>query len=103
MGVTHDGVMPQFDFKISYYLSDHIEPGHASTLVIPGSHLWTPEQRATWQQWVDRKEVVPIRVPAGSIMMWRSCLLHSVAPNASTRAILLLRQASVSNLLRDCL
>ena len=39
MGVTHDGVMPQFDFKISYYLSDHLEPGHASTLVIPGSHL----------------------------------------------------------------
>lgn len=81
MGVTHDGVMPLFDFKISFYLSDHTEPGHAATLVIPGSHLWTPQQRATWQQWVDPSDVVPIRVPAGSIMMWRSCLLHGVSPN----------------------
>ena len=81
MGATHDGVMPQFDFKISFYLSDHTEPGHAATLVIPGSHLWTPEQRATWQQWVEPEDVVPIRVSSGSIMMWRSCLMHGVAPH----------------------
>eukprot|EP01052_Picozoa_sp_SAG31_P010049 SAG31_NODE_539_length_14296_cov_14.408819_10_plen_248_part_00 len=106
MGVTHDGIMPLFDFKISFYLSDHTEPGHAATLVgqcqlvphpsewilltlrartcfstVPGSHLWTPQQRATWQTWIKPEHIVPIRVPAGSIMMWRSCLLHGVAPN----------------------
>jgi hypothetical protein len=52
-GATHDGVMPLFDFKVSWYLSDHTEPGHASTLLVPGSHRWTPQQRATWQQWLD--------------------------------------------------
>ncbi len=57
MGATHDGVMPQFDFKISWYLSDHTEPGHAATLVVPGSHPWTPQQRATWQQWLDPSDV----------------------------------------------
>ena len=34
--------MPLFDVKVSFYLSDHTEPGHASTLVIPGSHRVTP-------------------------------------------------------------
>jgi hypothetical protein len=80
-GVTHDGVMPLVDLKVSYYLSDHTEPGHACTLVVPGSHKWTPDQRSTWESWVKPEDVVALRVPVGSVMLWRSSLLHAVAPH----------------------
>ena len=53
------------------------------TLVVPGSHLWTIEQRATWQQWLRPEDVVQIRVPPGSVMLWRNQILHAVAPNVS--------------------
>ena len=35
-GLTADGVMPLVDIKVSWYLSDHTEPGHGCTLVVPG-------------------------------------------------------------------
>ena len=35
-GLTHDGVMPTVDLKVSWYLSDHDEPGHGCTIVVPG-------------------------------------------------------------------
>lgn len=31
-GLTHDGVMPLVDLKVSWYLSDHLEEGHGCTL-----------------------------------------------------------------------
>ena len=80
-GTTYDGLQPMLDFKASWYLSDHLEPGHAATLVVPGSHLWTVEQRDTWEQWLRPEDVVPIRVPIGSVMLWRNQILHAVAPN----------------------
>jgi hypothetical protein len=83
MGVTVDGVMPIFDFKASWYLSDHTEPGHAATLLVPGSHRWSTTQRASWQAWLHPEAVVPLRVPAGSVVLWRSSMLHGVAPNLS--------------------
>ena len=52
-GVTQDGLLPLVDYKVSYYLSDHTEPGHACTLLVPGSHRWTPEQRSSWEDWLD--------------------------------------------------
>ena len=48
---------------------------------MPGSHLWTVEQRDTWEQWLRPEDVVPIRVPIGSVMLWRNQILHAVAPN----------------------
>lgn len=59
-GVTQDGVLPLVDFKVSYYLSDHTEPGHACTMLVPGSHRWTPEQRSTWEDWLSPEDVVPL-------------------------------------------
>ena len=35
-GLTHDGIMPTVDLKVSWYLSDHDEPGHGCTIVVPG-------------------------------------------------------------------
>ena len=65
-------------------LSDATEPGHACTLLVPGSHRWTPEQRASWEERTSPADVVPLRVPAGTVLLWRSTLLHSVAPHHST-------------------
>jgi hypothetical protein len=50
------------EFKVSWYISDHSVAGHGMTLIVPGSHLWTVEQRATWQQWLKPEDVVQIRV-----------------------------------------
>lgn len=81
-GVTHDGRVPLMELKISYYLSDASAEGHAATCLVPGSHLWTPHQRATWDP--ETAPVVPIRVPAGSALLWRSTLLHAVTPHQSS-------------------
>ncbi|MAE59953.1 MAG: hypothetical protein CMJ49_01200 [Planctomycetaceae bacterium] len=80
-GSTVDGTMPIIDFKVGWYISDHSEPGHSTTLVVPGSYKWTPRQRATWEQWIDPDDIVSIDVPAGSAMLWRPTLLHGVTPN----------------------
>jgi hypothetical protein len=80
-GLTHDGRVPLMELKVSYYLSNADEEGHACTCLVPGSHLWTPHQRATWNP--DETAVVPLRVPAGTVLLWRSTLLHAVTPHLS--------------------
>eukprot|EP01051_Picozoa_sp_SAG22_P006311 SAG22_NODE_407_length_10957_cov_5.081691_4_plen_453_part_00 len=82
-GVTQDGLLPLVDYKVSVYLSDHTEPGHACTMLVPGSHRWTPEQRSTWEDWLEPADVVPLRVPIGTVLLWRSSLLHAVSPHLS--------------------
>ena len=80
-GVTQDGMLPLVELKVSYYLSDHTEDGHACTLLVPGSHRWSPVQRASWEASLQPEQVVPLRVPIGSVLLWRSSLLHAVAPH----------------------
>jgi len=82
-GTTLDGRMPLLDFKVGWYISDHTEPGHSTILMVPGSYQWTRQQRATWESWLDPEDIVELRVPAGSAMLWRPTLLHSVTPNLS--------------------
>ena len=83
-GTTVDGSMPLLDFKVGWYISDHSEPGHSTILLVPGSFRWNREQRATWESWLDPKEIFELRVPAGSVLLWRPTLLHGVTPNIST-------------------
>jgi ectoine hydroxylase-related dioxygenase (phytanoyl-CoA dioxygenase family) len=82
-GTTLDGRMPLLDFKVGWYVSDHTEPGHSTILMVPGSFNWTGEQRATWEDWLDPEDIFELRVPAGSAMLWRPTMLHSVTPNLS--------------------
>ncbi len=82
-GVTHDGTVPLMELKVSYYLSDATEKDHACTMLIPGSHRWTPAQRTTWEEWITPEDVIPLHVPCGSVLLWRSTLLHSVSPHLS--------------------
>jgi ectoine hydroxylase-related dioxygenase (phytanoyl-CoA dioxygenase family) len=82
-GTTLDGRMPLLDFKIGWYISDHTESGHSTILLVPGSFKWDKMQRATWESWLDPKNIFELRVPAGSVMLWRPTLLHGVTPNLS--------------------
>ncbi len=71
------------DFKVGWHISDHTEPGHSTILVVPGSYKWSREQRTTFEDWLDPADIVAVKVPAGSVMLWRPPLLHSVTPNLS--------------------
>ena len=82
-GTTLDGRMPLLDFKVGWYISDHTEAGHSTILLVPGSFKWDKMQRATWERWLDPKDIFELRVPAGSVMLWRPTLLHGVTPNLS--------------------
>ena len=83
-GTIIDGRLPLLDFKVGWYISDHTEPGHSTILLVPGSYQWTPQQRATWESWLDPADIYELRVPAGSAMLWRPTILHSVTPNLSS-------------------
>ena len=48
---------------------------------MPGSHRWTPQQRATWEEFIQPSDVVPLRVLPGSVLLWRSTMLHGVTPH----------------------
>ena len=82
-GTTLDGRMPLLDFKVGWYISDHTETGHSTILLVPGSFKWDKTPRATWESWLDPKNIFELRVPAGSVMLWRPTLLHGVTPNLS--------------------
>ena len=82
-GITVDGRMPLIDFKVGWYISDHTEPGHSTIVVVPGSYKWTREERATWESWIDPDDIFELRVPAGSVMLWRPTILHGATPNLS--------------------
>jgi ectoine hydroxylase len=83
-GVTVSGPMPLLDIKVGWYISDHREPGHATILLVRGSYKWGPEQRSAWKSLLDPREIVEIRLPPGSAMLWRPTLLHAVTPNTSS-------------------
>ena len=84
MGIGLDGPMPWLDFKIGWYVSDATEPGHATILFVPGSHRWGLERRARWRTDLRPTDIYELKVPPGSLMMWRPTLLHAASPNLST-------------------
>lgn len=83
-GATGGGLMPWLDFKVGWYLSDLRETGHATILLVPGSHRWDDARRANWQNEIDPDDIFELRAPAGSAMLWRPTLLHAVTPNLSS-------------------
>ena len=82
-GTTVDGTMPLLDFKVGWNISDHTETGHSTILLVPGSFRGNRAQRAKWESRLDPDNVFELRVPAGSVLLWRPTLLHRVSPNRS--------------------
>ena len=83
-GIGIDGPMPWLDFKIGWYVSDATEADHATILFVPGSHRWDAAKRARWREDLPTEEIHELKVPPGSLMMWRPTLLHAASPNLST-------------------
>ncbi len=82
-GLTGEFPMPLLDFKVGWYVSDTREDGHATILFVPGSHRWPPARRARWRHDLDPGDIHELRVPPGSVLLWRGTLLHSASPNLS--------------------
>jgi hypothetical protein len=74
---TVGGVVPFMELKVGYYLTDLTQPDSGALRVLPGSHRW-PQDRA-----VAPDGVTEINVSAGTALVWRTSLLHQVAPNHS--------------------
>jgi hypothetical protein len=73
---TVDGVVPLLEVKVGYFLTDLTRPGGGSLRIIPGSHRLpdadVPALEAT---------AVDLDVPAGTAVVFRTSLMHTVAPN----------------------
>jgi ectoine hydroxylase len=113
-----DDDMPQpRAMNVAVFL-DEVNEFNGPLLFIPGSHklgaldashdlsttsypLWTIENR-TIEQLVDRGGIVAPRGPAGSMLMFHSCLVHGSSSNMSpwSRTIVYLSLCAVSNHIR---
>jgi ectoine hydroxylase-related dioxygenase (phytanoyl-CoA dioxygenase family) len=84
---TVGGVVPFLELKVGYYLTDLTAPLSGALRLLPGSHRW-PEGRtldAAPQSEPGADQIAEISVPAGTALVWRTSLLHRVAPNRSGR------------------
>jgi ectoine hydroxylase len=75
---TVDGVVPFLEIKVGYYLTDLTRPGSGTLRVIPGSHRIPADRPLD-----DPPTVTEINVKAGTALVFRTELLHNVAPNHS--------------------
>jgi ectoine hydroxylase len=75
---TVNGVVPFLEIKVGYYLTDLTRPGSGALRIIPRSHRF-PDRPAGDEP----PNIAEINVAAGTALVWRTALLHDVAPNHS--------------------
>lgn len=73
---TVDGVVPFLELKVGYFLTDLTRPGSGSLRIIPGSHR-LPDTDVPSRE----PSAVDVDVPAGTAVVFRTSLMHTVAPN----------------------
>lgn len=80
---------PRISVKVGYFLTDTTDPASGNFTVIPGSHLWNtldlPSDGVS-----DPDGAVPIRVPAGTAVLFDRRIWHAAGRNGSdvTRRVL---------------
>jgi len=79
---TVDGVIPFMEMKVGYYLSDLTQHNSGAICVVRGSHR-RPQKDANGDYIVDPKDIVEVNVRPGTALVWRTALMHAVAPNES--------------------
>ncbi len=82
---TVGGVVPFMELKVGYYLTDLTAPLSGALRVLPGSHRWPQGSAPDGSPQTAPDRVAEINVRAGTAMIWRTSLLHRVAPNRSGR------------------
>ncbi len=80
---TVGGVVPFMELKVGYYLTDLTRPLSGALRVLPGSHRWPQDRHPYGSPEMDPDRVAEINVRAGAALIWRTSLLHRVAPNCS--------------------
>ena len=82
---TVGGVVPYMELKVGYYLTDLTAPRSGALRVVRGSHRWPMDRFPDGSPEVEAGSITDINVPAGTALIWRTSLLHRVAPNCSGR------------------
>lgn len=82
---TVGGVVPYMELKVGYFLTDLTTPLSGALRVVRGSHRRPMDRIPGGSPEVDTESVAEINVAAGTALIWRTSLLHRVAPNCSGR------------------
>lgn len=76
-----DGVPPRLSVKIAYYLSDALGANDANMWVVPGSHVEGRMQPEFPGPKIVPPGAVPIRIAAGSAVLFDRRIVHSSSPD----------------------
>jgi len=67
---------PELVLSLMWAVTD-FTAANGGTLLVPGSHRWPPERRP------EEDEIVAAEMEAGSVLVWRSAMLHGAGANVS--------------------
>ncbi len=80
-----NGIIPFFEVKVGYYLTDLTEHNSGAICVVRGSHRRSPELIHDPNYRIDPEDIVEVNVRPGTAMLWRTALWHCLTPNLSDR------------------
>lgn len=78
-----NGIIPFFEVKVGYYLTDLIQRNSGAICVVRGSHRLSPHLIHDPNYRIEPQDIVEINVRPGTAMLWRTALWHCLAPNLS--------------------
>jgi hypothetical protein len=81
---TVNGVPAFLELKVGLYLTDLRKRESGAICLVRGSHARSPRFADDGSAIVDPDDIVEINVSAGTALVWRTALLHCVAPNFSS-------------------
>jgi len=82
---TVDGVIPYMEMKFGLYLTDLTQHNSGAICVVRGSHRRAQRDKEG-NLLIDPADIVEVNVRPGTVMIWRTALLHCVTPNLSDHA-----------------
>ena len=80
-----NGILPFFEVKVGYYLTDLTEHNSGAICVVRGSHRLSPNLIRDPDYRINPEDIVEVNVRPGSAMLWRTALWHCLTPNLSDR------------------
>ena len=89
-----NGIIPFFEVKVGYYLTDLTQHNSGAICVVRGSHRLSPQLIHDPNYRIKPQDIVEVNVCPGTAMLWRTALWHCVTPNLSGRK----RGSGTSNL-----
>lgn len=78
-----NGIIPFFEVKVGYYLTDLTQHNSGAICVVRGSHRLSPQLIQDPNYRIKPQDIVEVNVCPGTAMLWRTALWHCVTPNLS--------------------